>query len=140
MTPTSNASAPDEATIQKYLRTAIEAAAQNASVDGGPFGAVVVTADGQHFTAVNRVTADHDPTEADTDFLTAMADQVAVAVDNARLLGELEGKAALEERHRLARELHDSVSQALFSMNLTARATQMAVQQTGDRWTSAGWR
>ena len=75
--------------------------------------------------------ADHDPTEADTDFLTAMADQVAVAVDNARLLGELEGKAALEERHRLARELHDSVSQALFSMNLTARATQMAVQQTG---------
>ena len=75
--------------------------------------------------------ADHDPTEADTDFLTAMADQVAVAVDNARLLGELEGKAALEERHRLARELHDSVSQALFSMNLTARATQMAVQQAG---------
>jgi PAS domain S-box-containing protein len=75
--------------------------------------------------------ADHDPTEADTDFLTAMADQVAVAVDNARLLGELEGKAALEERHRLARELHDSVSQALFSMNLTARATEIAVQQTG---------
>ena len=75
--------------------------------------------------------SDHDPTDADTDFLTAMADQVAVAVDNARLLGELEGKAALEERHRLARELHDSVSQALFSMNLTARATQIAAQQTG---------
>jgi len=75
--------------------------------------------------------ADYDPTDADTDFLTAMADQVAIAVDNARLLGELEGKAALEERHRLARELHDSVSQALFSMNLTARATQIAVQQTG---------
>lgn len=74
--------------------------------------------------------ADHDPADADTDFLIAMADQVAVAVDNARLLGELEGKAALEERHRLARELHDSVSQALFSMNLTARATQIAVQQT----------
>jgi len=75
--------------------------------------------------------ADHDPTDADTDFLIAMADQVALAVDNARLLGEVEGKAALEERHRLARELHDSVSQALFSMNLTARATQIAVQQAG---------
>jgi len=60
-----------------------------------------------------------------------MADQVAVAVDNAQLLGELEGKAALEERHRLARELHDSVSQALFSMNLHARAVQMAAQQSG---------
>jgi len=75
--------------------------------------------------------AGHDPTDADTRFLTSMADQVAVAVDNAQLLGELEGKAALEERHRLARELHDSVSQALFSMSLTARAVQLAAQQSG---------
>jgi PAS domain S-box-containing protein len=75
--------------------------------------------------------ATHDPTEADTDFLSAMADQVAVAVDNAQLLGELAGKAALEERHRLARELHDSVSQALFSMSLTARAVQLATQESG---------
>jgi PAS domain S-box-containing protein len=75
--------------------------------------------------------AEHDPTEADTAFLTVMADQVAVAVDNAQLLGELEGKAALEERHHLARELHDSVSQALFSMSLTARAVQLATQEAG---------
>ncbi len=74
--------------------------------------------------------AGHDPTDADAAFLTAMADQVSVAVDNAQLLAELEGKAALEERHRLARELHDSVSQALFSMNLTGRAVQMAVEQS----------
>jgi PAS domain S-box-containing protein len=75
--------------------------------------------------------AGHDPTDADTAFLAAMADQVAVAVDNVQLLGELEGKAALEERHRLARELHDSVSQALFSMSLHARAVQMAAQESG---------
>ena len=75
--------------------------------------------------------AGHDPTDADIAFLAAMADQVAVAVDNAQLLGELEGKAALEERHRLARELHDSVSQALFSMSLTARAVQMAAHESG---------
>jgi signal transduction histidine kinase/DNA-binding LacI/PurR family transcriptional regulator len=35
------------------------------------------------------------------------------------------------ERHRLAGELHDSVSQALFSMNLHTRAVQLAVQQQG---------
>jgi PAS domain S-box-containing protein len=75
--------------------------------------------------------AGHDPTDADTVFLAAMADQVAVAVDNAQLLGELEGKVALEERHHLARELHDSVSQALFSMSLHARAVQMATQESG---------
>ena len=72
-----------------------------------------------------------DPSDADVAFLTAMADQTAVAVDNARLFAELEGKAALEERHRLARELHDSVSQALFSMTLQTRAVELAVQQEG---------
>ncbi len=36
-----------------------------------------------------------------------------------------------EERHRLASELHDSVSQALFSMTLHTRAVQLAVQQQG---------
>lgn len=45
-----------------WLEQAVELAAQNAAVDGGPFGAVVVTADGRAFPAVNRVTADHDPT------------------------------------------------------------------------------
>jgi signal transduction histidine kinase len=44
--------------------------------------------------------------------------------------------AAIEERNRLARELHDSVSQALFSMNLHARALELAVQQKG--WDQEG--
>lgn len=47
---------------QTYLEHAVDLAAENAAVDGGPFGAVVVTADGREFPAVNRVTADNDPT------------------------------------------------------------------------------
>jgi signal transduction histidine kinase len=39
--------------------------------------------------------------------------------------------AALEERNRLARELHDSVSQALFSMTLHTRAMELAAQTEG---------
>ena len=73
----------------------------------------------------------HDPDDDDVMFLTSISEQVAVAVDNAQLVTALQGKAALEERHRLARELHDSVSQALFSMNLQARAVELAVQQAG---------
>lgn len=38
--------------------------------------------------------------------------------------------AAAEERHRLVRELHDSLTQTLFSMNLAAQAAQLAVQGT----------
>jgi signal transduction histidine kinase len=41
---------------------------------------------------------------------------------------EVEG--ALEQRHRIARDLHDSVSQSLFSMNLHARTAQRLLAQT----------
>ncbi len=57
-------------------------------------------------------------------YLAALADQGAVAVRNSSLFRTAEQSAALGERHRLARELHDSVSQALFSMTLHARAAQ----------------
>lgn len=60
----------------------------------------------------------------DRAFLTAIADQAALAVANASLYAKSERSAALVERQRLARELHDSVSQALFSMTLHARAAQ----------------
>ncbi len=53
-------STPD--TAQKYLARSIELARDNVLNGGGPFGAVVVTADGQAFEGVNRVTATNDPT------------------------------------------------------------------------------
>ncbi|MCC5672365.1 nucleoside deaminase [Kocuria rhizophila] len=54
--------APEQDSVHRHLRTTIDAAARNAAADGGPFGALLVTADGREFTAVNRVTADNDPT------------------------------------------------------------------------------
>jgi signal transduction histidine kinase len=64
-------------------------------------------------------------------FLTAVADQAAVAVANAALYAKSERNAALVERQRLARELHDSVSQALFSMTLHARTAERQLTATG---------
>jgi signal transduction histidine kinase len=43
-----------------------------------------------------------------------------------------EGARAVEERRRIARDLHDSVSQALFSTVLHARTAQKALIQEGD--------
>jgi signal transduction histidine kinase len=68
-----------------------------------------------------------DPDADDLAFLTSMADHAAIAVQNARLLAESRGKAALDERHRLARELHDSACQQLFSMSLHIRAAQLGL-------------
>jgi signal transduction histidine kinase len=62
-------------------------------------------------------------------FLKAVADQTAVAIENARLFSEARGKAALEERQRLARELHDSVSQALYGIALGARTARKLADQ-----------
>ncbi len=50
----------------------------------------------------------------------SIADQVAVAVENARLYEQAEQAAASAERNRLARDLHDAVSQTLFSASLIA--------------------
>jgi len=49
-----------------------------------------------------------------------VAADVAGAIENARLFGQAQEVAVAEERSRLARELHDSVTQILFSINLIA--------------------
>ena len=49
-------------TAQEFLAKSIELATANVLNSGGPFGAVIVTADGKTFDGVNRVTATNDPT------------------------------------------------------------------------------
>jgi PAS domain S-box-containing protein len=53
----------------------------------------------------------------------AVSNQAAIALENARLYGQAQELAILKERQRLARELHDSTSQVLFSILLGARTT-----------------
>lgn len=62
--------------------------------------------------------------ESDLVVLQSLADQVAVAIENARLYEQARHFAALEERQKLARELHDSVSQALYGIVLGARTAR----------------
>ncbi|MBE2270525.1 MAG: GAF domain-containing protein [Anaerolinea sp.] len=56
--------------------------------------------------------------------MSTLADQIAVAVQNARLYAQAQELAVLEERNRLARELHDSVSQALYGIALGTRTAR----------------
>jgi signal transduction histidine kinase len=57
----------------------------------------------------------------------AVARQAAVAIENARLHQRARQAAVLEERHRLARELHDSVTQALYGISLYTEAAERAL-------------
>lgn len=49
-------------TAEAFLARSIQLATANVLNNGGPFGALIVTADGQTFDGVNRVTATNDPT------------------------------------------------------------------------------
>ena len=63
---------------------------------------------------------------SDTRILGHFADQAAIAIEKARLRERAEHVAVLEERHRLARELHDSLTQSLYSASLYADAAALA--------------
>ena len=60
-----------------------------------------------------------------------VGDQLSVAISNARYFEATQQSAALEERHRIARDLHDSVSQSLFSLTLHTRTAELALTRAG---------
>lgn len=63
----------------------------------------------------------------------ALADQAALAIEHARLVQRGQDAAVLEERTRLARDLHDSVTQSVFSLGMMARAAQTQYNRGSDR-------
>jgi signal transduction histidine kinase len=69
----------------------------------------------------------------DLSILETVADVLAGALENFRLYRKAQSAAALEERNRLARELHDSVTQQLFSMTLTAQAARAHLEKNPQR-------
>jgi signal transduction histidine kinase len=68
--------------------------------------------------------------QEDIALLDSVADHIAIAIENARLRHENEQLLVVEERNRLARELHDAVTQSLYSLTLFA--------ETGQRHLEAG--
>ncbi len=59
--------------------------------------------------------------QKDVEILGLLGRHAAVAIENARLYERAQQTAVLEERNRLARELHDSVTQKMFSLALIAQ-------------------
>jgi signal transduction histidine kinase len=72
-------------------------------------------------------------TDRDEELLTLFAAHAAIALTNARLYERSRELSVLEERARLARELHDAVSQRLFSIRAHTRAAELLIARDPDR-------
>ena len=65
---------------------------------------------------------DEDFSAADQHLTELFAAHAAIAIENAQLFERSRELSVVEERNRLARDLHDSVAQVMFSLSLTAEA------------------
>ncbi|MFD7559405.1 GAF domain-containing sensor histidine kinase [Streptomyces sp. NPDC059835] len=72
-------------------------------------------------------------TDEDEELLDLLAQHAAIALTNARLYERSRELTIAEERSRLAHELHDAVSQKLFSLRLTAQAAAALVDRDPNR-------
>jgi len=74
-------------------------------------------------------TAGGEFTTRDEELLSLFAAHAGIALTNARLYEDSRELSAMEERARLARELHDAVSQKLFSIRAHARAAAVLAER-----------
>jgi len=65
---------------------------------------------------------------ADLQIARSFAAQAAIAIQHARLYRRIQQTAVAEERARLARDLHDSISQALYAASLYTRAAERQIK------------
>jgi signal transduction histidine kinase/ligand-binding sensor domain-containing protein len=66
--------------------------------------------------------------DEDLNLLKSLADQAALAMENARLRTATEEIAVVSERNRIARDLHDAITQTLFSANLIADSLPLTMK------------
>ncbi|MCJ7434513.1 MAG: histidine kinase [Anaerolineales bacterium] len=67
--------------------------------------------------------------ETDLIWLESMADQVAIAVQHGLMMSQLQSLSIIEERGRIAREMHDGLAQVLGYLNLQVQTLGSLLQQ-----------
>ena len=80
------------------------------------------------FLGLELEEADRTFTREEANLLSILSVDIAQLIEDAHLFEQAKLLIAAEERQHLARELHDSVAQALYSISLFTDATQMALQ------------
>ncbi|MGB9672911.1 MAG: GAF domain-containing protein [Anaerolineales bacterium] len=88
---------------------------------------IPIRARGKHQGVLSIIGMSQPFSMNDQILLVAIADHLGLAIERNRLAIHAEEAAKLEERQRLARELHDALAQSLYSMTLLSKAYQSAL-------------
>jgi signal transduction histidine kinase len=103
------------------------------SLDSGPCRtavAVPLRAKGNESGVLILATTEETSlTDEEARLIESLAKQIGTALEHARLYAQSRRLAAAEERNRLARELHDSVTQSLFSMSMMSQALPSLIER-----------
>ncbi|GAB4478169.1 MAG: hypothetical protein Kow0088_17800 [Anaerolineales bacterium] len=85
---------------------------------------------GSHLFGVLDIRRQAPPLD-ETDLFTAqtLAEQLAIALDNARLSLEIRDLAVVEERNRIAREIHDTLAQGFAGISMNIEIAKIALQE-----------
>ncbi|RLV65016.1 Two-component sensor [Streptomyces sp. CBMAI 2042] len=97
----------------------------------GPAVAVPLGAAGADVLLLVRAVGEPVFTEADLEPLLAFAGQAALALELAVRRRDAEHVALLEDRDRIARDLHDLAIQRLFATGMTLQSTARLIEHTG---------
>lgn len=120
-------------TLVGQRRGPVQVTEFNVSVQGGPARAVTaipMLADDAvvGFLCLTHAHADA-PNDRQLQLLTTVGGQIALMYQNTRYYARLESHAILEERSRLAREMHDGLAQGLGYLNMKAQHALRRLRQ-----------
>jgi signal transduction histidine kinase len=90
---------------------------------------LVATGDTVGFMALSSAQADRTFSAEEMRLAETIAANIAAAVANDRLLQQAREAAALQERQRIAGDLHDSVTQTIYSVSIMAQSVPRLVRE-----------
>jgi signal transduction histidine kinase len=99
------------------------------AVSRGPVVSVPLTSKGKVLGVMSLLADGAEGLPQDEiDVLEAVGGQIGVAIENAQLFNQVQRLAVLEERERLAREMHDGLAQIIGYLHLRIRAAEDMLQ------------